>query len=854
MENNMMKRMLPLMIGAVAIITGVIVASILMGGAKSTPWGNVSNNTYYSYNGVTVSEREWYDKARYSSYSYFVNLIDSKLIDVDELIDEAKNVPYTDDYDADVTNLYLKFHQDVVFEYMYGTIDREQISYMDSVEDAQLKREYYDNLSLVGIITNTYWDEEVKERYKIEVAKRMYTLNYFTDLYTSEDSDEEDYITEAEAQEYWEDYIKNKGTLDALFVTFNSVQEYEAALDSLNYCQNGGKFYSGTKSSCDTSTELDIEEVKDLFVDLYLKASYNYDGITAPDTTGIPYTQYDINQIDTAITKMVFDTLETGEYTTFIGATSGYYAAIRLSDVEPTVLEDDYEGIVEQMVLNSITASYAESVISDLRADAKIVIYDPVLESFYKYRNTSFKTSSKESDTNIASVDGKAITVDEFYKYIEKSVAIEAANEIMLTKIAKDKVADTVDSDDKDDAKSTVKDAVSAFKRGDYNSSGFSNSSYGEDVFLAVAFGATDLDDAVSKYIDSLYRTNFYTEYDLVYGDQFYNDVLNFMNIQYDQYFEFNANEFVIYIDLNRDGTPDDFQEAIASGTIKKSDAADFANALMDEVYATESADISYADALAKVVGDYNKINIVTGTYDSTQTVNSLYPYYQKGFKISTGSSTLYSSTSSYSSLDAEVYQGLMGIYNDSINNGLWYNFDEDTGMSSDSLPKFITSGNGKGPNIPATYDDLIVSDGGIHLYIVGTGHERIKFEESADSEFNLTASDIEFVLNYDEDEDDFCDSDDENANDCVDEDEYDLILKLYGNISSRLNNESQRELSYYNYISSAQFTGSNKDELNAIQAERVLIYKNKLDKYEDFPTSIDGPFYEWFDKFVPNA
>ncbi len=848
-NNNIMKKMLPLMIGAVVIITGVIVASILMGGAKSTPWGNVSNNTYYSYNGYTVSEREWYDKARYSSYSYFINLIDSRLIDVDALIQEAKDTEYTDDYDTDVTNLYLKFHQDVVYEYMYGTIDREQISYMSSVEKDQLEREYYDNLSLVGIDTNDYWNEEVKERYKIEVAKRMYTLNYFKDQYTDE-SDEENYITADDAQTYWEDNIKNKGTVNALFVTFGSSAEYEAALSQLNAKQVGSVFYNKT-----TDVPLTDLEVRELFVDLYGLANYNYDGITEPTTDGIEYTQYDINQIDTKITTRIFDTLSAGQYSTFMTGTTGYYAAYKMTDVVPAVAEDDYDGIVEQMALNSTTASLAESVLSDLRADADIVIYDPVLESFYKYSNTSFKTSNKESDTNIATVNGKAITVDEFYSYIEKSVAIDAANDVLVTKVAKDEVSDTVDKDDKDDAKDTIKDAVSNFKRGSYNSSGFDSNSYGEDVFLAVAFGATDLDDAVSKYIDSLYVNNFYTEYDVVYGDTFYDNVLNYMNIQYEQYFKFAANEFVIYIDLNRDGTADDFQEAIDEGKINQTDAVDFANALMKAVYLAEtnSENTSFADALNQVVSNYNSINMITGI-DTTGSVNNLYDYYKKGFKISTGSSTTYSSISSYSSLDEEVYQGLLEIYNTTMSTGIWSGFDEDTGASDDGIPKFITSGKGKGPTTDdsnnAAYNDLIVSEAGIHLYIVGQGYEKPTFEKTDASDFNLTADDIEFVLNYDEDEDDFCEADDEDADQCIDEDEYDLINELYGNISSRLRNTYQKELSYFNYINGAVFV---KSELNTIQANRVAIYKNLLDDYETFPTSVNGPFYQWFDKFTPN-
>ncbi len=857
MENNIMKRMLPLMIGAVVIITGVIVATILMGGAKSTPWGSVSNNTYYSYDGITVSEREWYDKARYSSYSYFVNLIDSKLIDVDALIEEAEDIEYTSDYDAKVTNLYEKFHQDVVYEYMYGTIDREQISYMDSVESTQLELEYYDNLRLVGIDTSDYWSAEVKARYKIEVAKRMYTLNYFKDQYTDE-SDEENYITADDATEYWEDFIKNKGTLNALFVTFNSVQEFEAALDSLDYCQQGGKFYSGTKSSCNTSTELDIDEVKQLFVDLYLLANYNYDGIVSPNTNGIEYTQYDINQVDTAITERIFEDLSAGEYSTFVQGTTGYYAAIRMSDVVPYVAEDDYDGIVEQMALNTTTSSYTESVLSDLRKNADIVIYDPVLENFYKYSNPSFKTSNKESDNNIATVDGKAISVDDFYNYIEKSVAISAANDVLVTKIAKDAVSGTVDSDDKDDVKDSVKESVSAFKRGSYDSYGYSSSSYGESVFLATFYKATDLDDAVAKQIDALYVSNFYSEYDVIYGDAFYQNILDFMDIQYDQYFKFNANEFVIYVDLNRDSTPDDFQQAINDGKISQTDAADFANALMKEVYTAAVGDLSFADALNQVVENYNKINMITGTYDTSGTINPLWGYYKKGFKISTGSSTTYSSITSYSTVDEEVYQGLLDIYTNSMENGLWYNFDEETGASPDNLQKFITSGSGKGPTNDnsnnASYSDLIVSESGIHLYIVGQGYEKPKFEDTTDSDFNLTADDIEFVLNFDEDEDDLCEADDENANECIDEDEYELIFELYTNISSRLNNDFQRELSYYRYIDGAVYSGENSTALNAIQANRVKIYKDLLDDYEDFPTSAKGPFYGWFDVFAPSV
>ncbi len=865
MENNMIKRMLPFMIGAVLIVTGVVVATILLGGSKGTPWGSVSNNAYYTYNGTTISEREWYDKARYNSYSYFIDMIDSKLINVDELIEEAKSIDYVDQYDSDVTNLYLKFHQDIVFEYMYGTNDRGQIAYMSDVDKQQSELEYYNNLRLVGIDTNDYWDKAVKDRYLIAVAKRMYTLNYFKDLYTSEDSSEEDYITETKAQEYWADSIRYDGTVNAIVITFNSISEYNDALNTLEVCQAGNKFYDKPTdgSKCNTSTQLTYDEVKELFVDLYVLVNYNYNGIKAPTTDGIEYSTYDLNQIDSEISRDVFQNLllnpvtDLGEddddivqYYTSRTTTSGtLYAAVKMTDVVPYVNYDDYDAIIEQMSLDQISASYTESIFSDLRNDSDIIIYDPVLESYYKFNNTNFKTSSKESDDNIASVNGKVISVDEFYAYIEDSLAVIVSNDLMATKVAKQAVPDSVSKDDKDKTKDSVKDTVSQFKRGSLNSYGYDNTAYDESVFLATFYNATSLDDAIEKEIAKLYVNNFYTDYDVIYGETFYDDIYDYVMKQYEQYFKFDANEFIIYVDINKDGTADDFQEAINEGYVTKTDAADFANDLMNTVYISQTTDISFADALSNVVDNYNSINVVTGK-DKTGNVNSLYEYYKDGFRISTSSSTTYTSTTGYSSLDGNVYQGLLGIYNTAMENEYWNDFDEN-GLD-DNQTKFITSGNNNGPAPDfgtAVYDDLIVSEAGIHLYIVGNGYEKPEFHATDDNKFNLTVEDLEYVLTNDDAETD-CEADEDVDNECIDEDEYDLIYEFYSNVSTRLSNTYQRQLSLFKYIDGAVY--ANAEQL-ANHNNRIIIYQQLVDNYDDFPTSDDGLFTNWFDVFSVN-
>ncbi len=861
MENNTIKRMIPLMVGAVLIITGVVVATILLGGSKGTPWGSISDETYYSYNGITVSEREWYDKARYSSYSYFLDLVDSKLIDVDELIEDGKNSPYTDNYDSDVTNLYLKFHQDVVYEYMYKTTDRQAIDFMDDNEKEELERAYYDNLRLVGIDTNNYWDDKVKARYSTEVARRIYALNELVESYISEDSDEEEYITDAEALEYWEDVIRYDGEVNAIVVTFNSSAEFNSALDELGYCVYEDNFYRGPRTSCDDTNPLDDTEINTLFAELYNIMNINYDGSSAITTDGtaegIEYSQYDLNKIDTAITKQVFENLEAGEYVTRREMTgSGYYVALKISDVVPTIDSTEYDKIRELMALESITATYTASILSDLRLDSKIVIYDPVIESYHKYSNPSFKTSKDESDTYIASVKGEKIVVDDFYAYIEDSLATESSKKVMEVKVAQEAVSDSVSKDDKDDVKESVKDTVSDFKRGSFDSYGYSSSSYGESVFLATFYNATSLDDAIEKETKKLYVSNFYTDYDVIYGDNFYDDIYSYVMEQYNQYYKFNATEFVIYLDLNRDNVPDDFQEALDNNYITQADVTDFVNDLMDEIIVAEqlSVNTSFADALSYVVTNYNSINMVTGE-DATKAVNSLYDHYEKGFKISTGAETTYTSTTDYSDIDEDVYQGLLNIYGSTMDSKYWSGFDEDTGESDTSIPKFITAGNGTNAETQdAVFTDLIISEGGVHLYIVGSGYERPKFHSTDDTEFNLTIADLEYVLTTEDDELD-CDTDEDvDVNECIDEDEYELIYTLYTNVAIRLSNTYQKSLSLYLYLSNGDNPAVFVDaDQNEIQNNRIRIYQDLVDEYSDFPTSPEGPFTGWFDKFSVN-
>ncbi len=865
MENNMFKRMLPLMVGAVVIITGVVVFTILMSGSKATPWGSISNETYYSANGYTVSEREWYDRARYSSYSYFIDMIDAELIDVEKLIADAEAIEYDDKYDSEVTNLYKKFHQDVVYNYMYGTTDRATIDRMSSYEKTLAASSYYDELSLVGVNTNDYWSDAVLARYEIAVAKLMYAYNYYQDYYNDEDNEDE-YATDAVLLEYWEENIQYEGTVNAIVVTFSSQSEYDTAFSSIGVCKASSGYYIGaSQTNCLDGTKLTNAEVLDRFVTIYNNMNYNYNGQTAT-TAGIEFSNYALDQIDSDISTMVFETLGSGvdaedlPYTIAetVDSNGDYYIAFKVSGVVPEIAEDDYDAIFDRMALDAVTITSATAVIEELRSDAKIVIYDPVLESLYKYSYTDFKTSKKESDDYIASVNGNNISVDDFYAYIEESIAVDVSVELIAIQIAEGSVADSVSSDDKSDIKSSIKEDVDYFKRGGYDSYGFDSGSYGESVFLAVMYQATSIDDAIAKQTKQTYVNNYFLDYEVVYGDSFYEDVLHYINEQYADYFKFNATEFVIYVDADRDGVADNFLDAGMSTT----QTAAFANALMSAIYDAQgttpsgSDRLTYATAITYVISDYNSINMMTGSS------HSLYQYYEAGFRVSAGSSTLYDSTSSYSSssgvlslaYDAEVYQGLIDMYN-YYSESVWAGFDEDSAESSTGNNSYTagvnTIGNITGPGTAATatYNDLIITEAGVHLYLVESGYEKPEFH--ADGDLNLTVEDVEYVLTTDAD-DLTCDAeDDEGVNECIDEDEYDLILEFYNNISVRLTSSYQKYLSLFMNLEDSSYVNSSLD--NHLQ-NRIAVYQRKLDGYEEFSTSIDGPFYEWFDKFSPTV
>ncbi|MBQ7642185.1 MAG: hypothetical protein IJS83_06915 [Acholeplasmatales bacterium] len=488
-----------------------------------------------------------------------------------------------------------------------------------------------------------------KELYKIADEEYIYDEDSEDDIKNS------NYLyKEATIKSRYESSYKTYGEYNAIIIQFNSRKE---ALETIN------------NLGVDFSNLADVDAAKNAYIQLY-NAYYGYKQAASTDDEEFIYTvnkdKNDLSKLPSGINTLITSVLEDGQYLTEPrNINNKYVMALRIStkydynngtdlskEVEFASLSDEQKTKVTKIIKEDMIkeqASYAATVDHARYKDANIQIYDPYFEySFYNAYPEEYTlvTSTVTNSTNeIFKIGDYSYTVEDFYKDASKKYSNDIITKYFELEFANsyyDKYVSLymIDSDLAETNTTTLDEEISKFN-------GNNNSSYPKEVgletFLLGTYGYTTREDVLKYYYNAnkalttyeamkVYDSwrssstnadgNYYVSDEAKNG--FLNNLLAAGNTKYDDLLSINLDHFLINIDDDADGSPDDPDTFLASKTtaeIQEFEEAvvNLARALYLETINPIYTDSSLFDTLKFIKTQYEEGNEMKSSY----TINS---------------------------------------------------------------------------------------------------------------------------------------------------------------------------------------------------------------------------------------
>lgn len=232
---------------ALIFILGLTLALVACGGSTGAPYGSLSDDAYASFEEISVSEKELYDRLRYQSADLLSVMIDTIVFEEDIAAVSALLKE-----DSETSEFFNTFLDEVVNAAIfantgYGT-DPEKLAELYLTQADRMKRkveEFVDNLylldptvdreALFNAIVNLnpkfsgYAQlEQVLNRYLLRIAQNFYARNILLENVIDEDSD--DFVSEQNVVTYYNRNYLDRYDVNAFIVRFINLNEANAAL------------------------------------------------------------------------------------------------------------------------------------------------------------------------------------------------------------------------------------------------------------------------------------------------------------------------------------------------------------------------------------------------------------------------------------------------------------------------------------------------------------------------------------------------------------------------------------------------------------------------------------------------
>ena len=481
--------------------------------------------------------------------------------------------------------------------YRYGTNDPDIILEIqdDPEVEANLQEQYENSLIILGFDPTDA--DDLRAFVELEIAKENYARKYVI----AADDDDLLSITDADVEAYYESI--NKGDVCAVNVIFNSTVEAESIFEEFSLVPNynlGWGEYFGTEDYSTLTTgdfdetntnQLTDEEIFDKFVEMYKfmnpnslvpetntftslcadfsdEFSYDYTEMTEGRVTGDPYITlagylFDTLNFEDDGARFSYTLQTLGEFdvlTYKVSANAGTaYAdltAQELTDLEAEFLDE------------KLTTAVTLSVISNLWDAAEYEIFDPVLKVKNLFDGGD-EYSNKGDDSKIATINGNDITADMLFDYMDEKIGTYYTLDMIKSQLILNSAAYTdLYEDDYDylnsnlpkikEHRDELRNMKTAFSSDTYAQYGFSSSVYSWDEFILLAFNSYDEEEAIQNLFVLTDLQPYYARESVSYTN-----AADIIQKQIDEYFSLDVKHLLVYVDMDKDFTPDDFNDYV---------------------------------------------------------------------------------------------------------------------------------------------------------------------------------------------------------------------------------------------------------------------------------------------------
>lgn len=650
----------------------------------------------------------------------------------------------------------------------------------------------YNKDSVLATLINTYFLDEA-EKLSAQNALDKVAYKEYIKAYNASETDEETknsfyLFKESTIEDSYETSYQTFGTYHAVLIQFNSRKEAYDLVNNLTD-DNGNKI--------NFSNITTIDEASTAYKALYNKY-YEYKNVDSLDDPRFYYVnnlnKNDFNDLSEGVTTLIKTTLEDNQWLTEPrNVNNKYVMALRLDtvyDVSGDNEEATYSDLTDEekatyevkIKYNTLTASASGYISNNFKSmvynrsnndnkDDDIFIYDPLFEyKFYNSYSTDYVCIDKAKFNKdlILQIDDIKYTVEDFYNEASKEYSNSIITNYFELEYAYTYYDEYVDSDTHKTNVETLETAINDFNAG-------KNTSYDKEIgletFLLNSYGFTNKDDIVKYYYDAQTCLSGYTSKKIFEnwakknedGTYTYADNLNTEGIlynllsegnkKYSDLFSINLDHFLINIDDDGDGSPDD--PAKLMDKMNDQEKADFKNAVVELARAlyTEATNAAYENNSLYKILTFIKTQYEEGATLKSDTTKTWDDFKKYNFLItveqlaSSGDIT----QSSVSNFVTPFADYVKGVYKACLNNS-----NISTSYSNGKFVYYNTST--KEGNLISSADDITVDTlcetvYGYHVLVLNSYSKAKETKYTADDDSSKVQSNIQLLIKEDEDD-----------------------------------------------------------------------------------------------------
>lgn len=557
-----------------SIILVVIVLSVACNALRSEPKSPTLSNpnaVFANFDGFEITYEQLYDKmTRQDGLMHLLNMVDEMLLA--ELMASISQEAIDNEFNM------LRF----------GTKDADEIDMMSDFDKEKAIQNYRDVVVVAGFDPDD--EASVEQFIRLNVARRNLTIGMISDAV----AEHPDFVSEDKVITYYNNNYR--GDIVAIPLRFLSRTEYDAVLNRFNLVPNFngaiGLYQSAVPIEDVPSDGFDESntrmmtdaEVMQKFIDVY---NYLYPYRTAIDNMldaqsvielDLEHLQFNFNDLQaSSLTRQVAtylfdDLLAASRPYSITSKTIGDYRL--LFYVLDHQLVPEYDNLSQERQ-DEIRLEYIETLateqkirktMTDYRQTLDFMIHDSFVAAKYESDHSLDVFAADKSESLIATVNGLEITVDDYFDYMAKRVGalytIETAREqyLLVSDYFTNVYGSNTDlwansSELMREHRNTIRELKSSFNSGMYAWYGFSPEMMSWDEFLMSAFGFKGEEDYLRFMVLQRLRN------DLIYDYIDFNLALPYVQEQYDNYFNLKIEQILIFVDMEDNFAPDNFDD-----------------------------------------------------------------------------------------------------------------------------------------------------------------------------------------------------------------------------------------------------------------------------------------------------